>query len=251
MALLSVLGQLRQKQQFHVTAHGVNHGLRAEALDELARARAVAKAMKVPFSITSVSVAAGGNLQARARTARYRALEAARIAVGADFIVTAHHAEDRAETVMLRLLRGTGPRGLAVLRPKSGLLLRPMVRGRRAQIRAHLERHRVPFSNDPSNENRRFLRVRVRNELMPMLESLSPQIVEHLCSLADQSAQEGDEPLTKPDGNVSLGRTQQEALRRALRQGLFGTRIALGGGLELSLNRVAARPKSAQAKGPR
>jgi tRNA(Ile)-lysidine synthase len=244
MALLSVLSELRKKLKFVLTAHGVDHGLRPEAPSELARARAVAKALEVPFGTTSLKVAPGGNLQARARRARYLALESARLAVGAEFIATAHHAEDRAETVLLRLLRGTGPAGLAVLPPRAGHLLRPMVRGKRSQVRAHLERHCVPFSNDSSNSDKRFLRVRVRRELLPMLETLSPQIVEHLCSLADQAAIQGVDPsLAQLDGGVGMGRAQQEALKRALKLGRFGTRIALSGGRELSLHRAAERAR--------
>ncbi len=185
MALLHVLAGLRQRGAFGVFAHGVDHGLRPEASAELDLAEQLARSLDVPFSRTRVSLASGGNLQARARDARWGALEAAAARVGADRIATGHHADDRAETMLMRILRGTGPRGLAVLPPIDGVRIRPMIRARRRDVDAHVARHRIPFSADPSNRDPRFLRTRVRHDLLPTLERLSPRVVEHLCSLAD------------------------------------------------------------------
>ena len=144
-----------------------------------------ARSLDVPFDRTRVSLAPGGNLQARARdrpaTARSRA--AAAREPGPPCIATAHHRDDRAETVLLRLLRGAGPRGLAVLPPRAGDLVRPLLRAPRATIDAHIGRHHVPFATDPSNRDPRFLRSRVRQELLPLLRELSPGIDEHLCAL--------------------------------------------------------------------
>ena len=107
---------------------------------------------------------------------------------------------DRAETFLLRLLRGAGPSGLAVLPPRAPLplarserasgiaidLLRPLLRARRSDIRAHVARHQIAYSDDPSNADPRFARSRVRSELLPLLEELSPGIVSHLEALSDQ-----------------------------------------------------------------
>jgi tRNA(Ile)-lysidine synthase len=188
MALLHVLALVRRKLAFGLFAHGVDHGLREGAAAELDTAEELARTLEVPFGRTRVNVPRGGNLQARARSARWEALEAAASRLGADRIATGHHAEDRAETLLIRLLRGTGPRGLAVLPPRARASdrIRPFYRARRTDIEAHLRRHRIPFSTDPSNSDPRFLRTRVRLELLPLLESLSPQIVTHLCRLADE-----------------------------------------------------------------
>jgi tRNA(Ile)-lysidine synthase len=185
MALLHVMALLRARHGFGLFAHGVDHGLRAEAAHELDLAESFSRDLDVPFSRTSVDVAPGGNLQARARDARWAALRAAALRVGADRIATGHHADDRAETLLMRLLRGTGARGLAVLPPLEGDRIRPLLRARRADIDAHIARHRVPHAIDPSNRDPRFLRARVRMQLLPELERLSPKIVEHLCALAD------------------------------------------------------------------
>ena len=185
MALLDVLARLRAKLGFALVAHGVDHGLRSEAGDELALAASLARDLEVPFAVTQVNVPEGGNLQSRARDARAAALRGAAAHVAADAIATAHHADDRAETVLLRLLRGAGPRGLACLPPRAGDLIRPMLRARRTDVLAHLARHRIASASDPSNVDSRFMRVRVRRELLPLLRDLSPGIVAHLNGLAD------------------------------------------------------------------
>src|SRR5947209_808673 len=120
MALLHVLSLLRAKAGFGLFAHGVDHGLRERSAAELDLAEGFASSLEVPFSRTRVSVAPGGNLQARARDARWGALRTAASHVGADRIATGHHADDRAETLLIRILRGTGVSGLAVLPPRSG-----------------------------------------------------------------------------------------------------------------------------------
>jgi len=188
MALLHVLAGLRSRLAFGLFAHGIDHGLRPDAAAELDLAERFARTLDVPFARTRVTVAPGGNLQARARAVRWQALRSAASRVGADRIATGHHADDRAETLLIRLLRGTGPRGLAVLPPRDGDRIRPFYRARRADIDAHVARHHIPHTLDPSNRDPRFLRTRVRHELLPMMERLSPRAVEHLCRLADQSA---------------------------------------------------------------
>ena len=185
MALLHVLALLRARLAFGLFAHGVDHGLRPAAAAELDLAADLARSLEVPFTRSRGSLAPGGNLQARARALRWEALRTAASRAGADRIATGHHADDRAETVLMRILRGTGPRGLAALPPLDGDRIRPFYRARRADIDAHVARHALPHAVDPSNRDPRFLRTRVRHEVLPMLEGLSPRIVEHLCALAD------------------------------------------------------------------
>ncbi len=238
-ALLHVLAMLRKRLGHEVVAHGVDHGLRPEAAGELALAQQVAEAAGVPFSITRLHVEPGGNLQARARAARLEALGIAAIHAGASAIATGHTADDRAETLLMRLLRGSGPRGLAVLPPTAPLpvalpddlgerapvLIRPLLRARRADVLAHVMRHRLQFAHDPSNLDPRFTRVRVRRELVPLLEDLSPRVVDHLCSLADMMLLEAD-----PLAVLGLGRAQRQAIERAQRLGRKGVELRLRGG---------------------
>jgi tRNA(Ile)-lysidine synthase len=223
-------------------AEGVDHGLRAEAGAELDRAERFAQQLGVPFGRSRVTLAAGGNLQARARSARYAALRARAQEHGASLIATAHHADDRAETVLLRLLRGTSPRGLAVLPVLSGDLVRPLIRARRADVEAHARRHQVPFSEDPSNRDARYLRARVRHELLPLLVELAPGIVSSLTALADELAvaksSERGVPLELP---VRLGRAQRRELSRMLAEPSSSARLRLPGGRELRVDPATGR----------
>ncbi len=246
MALLHVLARLAPKLGIDVRAHGVDHGLRAEARGELDVAAAVARDLGVPFGRSELTVARGGNLQARARAARYEALATAARAVNATAIATAHHADDRAETVLLRLLRGAGPRGLAVLPPRTALgetgldLVRPLLRARREAVLAHLARHGVRFSADPSNRDPRYLRTRVRLELLPLLVGLSPGIVDHLVALADQLGHE----TTDGSSGFPLPRATQDALAELMRSRSRSARVWLPGGLVATVDPEARfRPR--------
>jgi tRNA(Ile)-lysidine synthase len=242
MALLCVLARLAPKLGFALSAHGVDHGLRADAAAELDLAEQQAQRLGVQFGRTRVAVAPGGNLQARARSARYAALEDAQRAAGAHFLATAHHADDRAETVLLRLLRGAGPRGLAVLPARAGERIRPFLRARRADVLAHLGRHGVHFAVDPSNRDRRHQRVRVREELLPLLVELSPGIVEHLTALADALG-EGSGAEALDVGPIPLGRAQRRLLARAVSRRQREARIPLPGGRILGLDSVTLEPR--------
>ena len=254
MALLHVLSRLAPKIGFTLHAHGVDHGLRVEASKELDVAEAFAEHLGVPFGRSRLLVARGGNLQARARAARFDVLAAAARAVGARAIATAHHADDRAETVLLRLMRGAGPRGLAVLPARAALeghdeleLVRPLLRARRQDVIGHLERHAIPFSTDPSNEDPRFLRVRVRRELMPLLEDLAPGIAHHLVALADQLAAPGD-----GGGRAfPLSRSSQAALADLARSRSTTARVWLPGALVVAFDPDSkARPGRRGARKP-
>ena len=248
MALLHVLARLRTKLGHELVAHGVDHGLRAEATTELDRAEALAGSLGVAFARTRVSVPRGGNLQARARDARYGALIEAATKAGARTLATAHHADDRAETVLIRLLRGAGPVGLAVLPPRAPsphaaevFLVRPFLDARRAAIEAHLARHGVPFAQDPSNRDPRYLRTRVRHELLPLLTELSPSIVTHLCALADQL-------LSSADGTPIFPRATRDALVALARTRSAKARVLLPGGLVASYDRPQLRKVAPSAR---
>ena len=232
-ALVHVLSLLLPKLGCTLLAHGVDHGLRPEAAAELDLAEELCARLGVPFSRTRVDVPAGGNLQARAREARREALASAAARHSATRIATAHHADDRAETVVIRLLSGGSPSGLAVLPPAEGRLVRPIVRARKSDVLRHLERHRIPYADDPSNQNRKFLRVRVRLEVMPLLEALSPGVVGHLTALADELISDALPIVTDEAGSpVALRGAHVRAVRRAFRLGM-AARVRISGGREI------------------
>lgn len=251
-ALLHTLALAASKIGFSVLAHGVDHGLRPEAAGELDLVEAFATRLGVPFERTSVACPPGGNLQARARALRRQALEAAADRRGATRIATAHHGDDRAETVLIRLLNGAPPAGLAVLPPTDGRWIRPMIFARKADIAAHLSRHCLEYASDPSNLNRRFLRVRIRMELMPLLEDLSPGVVSHLNMLADELAAGRAPEIADAAGRpIPLRRAHVRELRRASRLGRRLT-IRLSGARDVAVEpvpRTRANPGTAPTKG--
>jgi tRNA(Ile)-lysidine synthase len=236
MCLLQAMAKLRDKLGFQIVAHGVDHGLRPAASAELNLAQRLATDLGVPFERSALRLPAGGNIQHRAREGRYAALTAAAHKAGASLVATAHHADDRAETVLIRLLQGAGPSGLAVLPPRAGDRIRPFIRATRADILRHIERHRIPYSEDPSNQDRRFLRSQVRFELLPLMERLSPGVVSHLNALADAL---GSTAALKGKPPPHLGRAQLKALFAALEKGEPGPRIRINDRLELFLKRPA------------
>jgi tRNA(Ile)-lysidine synthase len=235
MALLHVLARLAPELGIQLWAHGVDHGLRPEAAAELDLAEQLARELGVPFSRSLLGISDGGNLQARAREARYAALDAEAALVGARWVATAHHADDRAETLILRILRGTGPRGLAVLPAAAERRLRPLIRSPKSAISRHLARHGLCHASDPSNHHPRFMRSRVRHELMPLMEALAPGISERLNLLADDWTDPLPAVVTDAQGReLPVRRSQAAQIRRAQKLGHRGARIWLPGGMEVS-----------------
>jgi len=147
-----------------VTAIHVDHGLRAESSSETAVAAAAAMALGASFSSVAVSVPAGPNLEARARGARYAALPPG--------VMTGHTADDLAETMLVNLLRGAGRGGLSPMRSYERVV-RPLLGLRRADTRAVCSAAGLVPVEDPSNADPRFVRNRVRHELLPLMASIS------------------------------------------------------------------------------
>jgi tRNA(Ile)-lysidine synthase len=238
-ALLHVMAWLAPRLHFSVIAHGVDHGIRPDASRELELAAEVAASVGVAFSTTRLELPTGGNLQARARTARIDALAKFAESAGASKIATGHSADDRAETMLLRLLRGSGPRGLAVLPPSAPVpgsarlsMIRPLIRARRSDVNAHLTRHRLPSAQDPCNADPRFARTRVRLEVIPQLESMAPRVVEHLNDLADMLAVlvAGADPTL-----AELGKGQRKTVERARKLGQRGVTLRVSGGKDIEV----------------
>lgn len=153
-----------------IAVASIDHGLREESASEVALVGEICAALNIPFTAIKVSLGRG-NLQAKAREARYAALRdwAAGNALGA--VATAHHADDQAETLLMRLARGSGLSGLAGVRANAVLpdseiaLIRPLLWARKAELEAQVAAAGITPVQDPSNTNRAFDRVRVRAHL--------------------------------------------------------------------------------------
>ncbi len=173
LVLLHVLARLRRLVGCSLAAAYVDHGLRPAAAREGRRVVASAVALGVPARVLALGLRAGGNLMARARQARYAALEAERARVGAASIALAHTATDQAETLLMRLLDGSGSAGLAAMAPRRGHLVRPMLEVTRAEVEAFVKANGLRPVRDPSNRDPAFRRVRLR-ALLGALRKLQP-----------------------------------------------------------------------------
>lgn len=153
-----------------ISVASVNHGLRAEASEEVALVEQISADLGAPFRALTVEVQPG-NLQARAREARYAALAKWADEAGLGAVATAHHADDQAETLLMRLARGSGLAGLAGVRaaahvPNSEMpLLRPLLSWTKVELEEVIAAAGISAVQDPSNRDERFERVRVRNHL--------------------------------------------------------------------------------------
>ena len=153
-----------------VEAATVDHRLRPESAEEAAAVGAVCHELGVPHAILPVEVQPG-NLQANARAARYEALSRWAAARNLDALATAHHADDQAETLLMRLNRGSGLSGLAGIRASTSMpgstrrLLRPLLGWRKAELEIVVRARGIEAVRDPSNENEDFDRVRIRKAL--------------------------------------------------------------------------------------
>jgi tRNA(Ile)-lysidine synthase len=129
-----------------------------------------------------------------------------------------------------------------VLPARAGERVRPLLRARRSDVLLHLLRHGIAHAEDPSNRDRRHQRVRVREELLPLLHELSPGIVEHLNALADALVATGAAPELEAMG-LTLGRAQRLLLARAVSRRQRKAQIWLPGGQVLGLDRATLEPR--------
>ena len=148
-----------------VAAVTVDHGLRAESGAEAAMVAGWCAQSGIPHAILTPDAPVAGNVQAWARAMRYRQIERWRAEAGIDWIMTAHHADDQAETLLMRLNRGSGVGGLAGIRARAGRVIRPLLGVRKAALRALAEAQALPFVDDPSNIDPRFDRAAMRQAL--------------------------------------------------------------------------------------
>lgn len=180
-----------------LSAAYVDHGLRsaAEINKEKDFCAETCARLGLPLSILAVDVKASllsepGNTQQRARLLRYEALRQAASAIGASLIATGHNADDQAETVIIRLLRGTGLRGLAGIPSSRGGIVRPLLTTARKDIEGFLSRWQLRAMQDSSNLKDIYLRNRVRSHIVPELRKYNPSINESLGRMARLLAEE-------------------------------------------------------------
>lgn len=229
VALALVLGRLAATGALDCTLAGLahlHHGLRGADADADARfVGALAARLGVPCVTGREDVAArareaGESIETAARRARYAFLDATAASLGATRIATGHTADDQAETLLLRLLRGAGLPGLSGIRPRNGIVIRPLLDAGRADVQAFLQAEGQPWRDDASNADRGIPRNRVRHELMPVLRSIAgPSVTGVLARTAALVRDDADE----------LDRQAIEMARRDVLTDSSGTRMAIAG----------------------
>ncbi|GAA3411722.1 tRNA lysidine(34) synthetase TilS [Paenibacillus hodogayensis] len=241
MALLHVLARLAAKWRFGLIAAHVNHGFRVEESREEERiVAAYADSLGIPcdigrFDLPAYIAGSGDNAQAAAREKRYAFLHDTASRHGARAIALAHHADDQAETVLMRLLRGTGPSGLAGMAMKRSEkkveLIRPFLRIYKSELERYCSVQHIPTCRDSSNEQRKYFRNAVRLDVMPFLQGYNERLPESLNRLADTMRAEDDwmeaEAHERFDKLVSVRRVEEQ-VQCSLDAGRFaGLHVAL------------------------
>lgn len=204
MVLLDLLSGMPQQQQFSLQVVYINHGLHQDAAKWGALVEQQCQLHQIKFSHIKVHVAQGDSIERAARDARYQAL-AGFITDAHHVLLTAHHADDQLETVLLALKRGAGAAGLAGMatcRPfAQGQLLRPLLDFSRQQLAAYAQARQLDFVEDSSNADIRFDRNFLRQQITPLLNARWPAFVKtaarsmqqlsQLQQLADELAEQG------------------------------------------------------------
>jgi tRNA(Ile)-lysidine synthase len=187
-ALLLGLTLLARQLPFQITAVHLDHALDEGSAGRASAAAAIAGRLQADFIAERRAVSAlrhpGESLEAAARRVRYETLEETRRRLGARWVATAHHRDDQAETVLLRMLFGSGLEGLAGIRPVHGTVVRPLLGVSRAALREAVESAGLPWVDDPTNRDLSVPRNRVRHALLPSLAAEDEDVVERLARLA-------------------------------------------------------------------
>lgn len=172
LALTAVTAFIARQRSRAARAVVVDHGLQDSSTAIAARAAEQARQLGVPAHVVRVTVSEGPDgLEAAARRARYAALTA-EAEIDEAQVLLAHTADDQAETVLLGLGRGSGPRSIAGMKARDGRWVRPFLPLRRADTEAVCRAHELTWWEDPHNADPRFRRVRIRRELLPLMEDV-------------------------------------------------------------------------------
>ena len=264
LCLLHLLARLAPEQALVLHVAHLDHGLRPDSAEDARFVAAIAAALSVPVTIARRDVLPYvrhyGGVEAAARAVRYGFLHEVAAASGAAAVATGHNADDQAETVLQRLLRGAGPTGLAAMRPhlpfdhwrgigsevgdlrapatQAPALVRPLLATSRQAIEAYCREQALDPRRDPTNQSGEYLRNRVRGYIIPHLKTYNSNIVAALGRTARICAEE-DALLVElldqhwpmlagvSEGRVSLARERFGSLHGALRRRAMRRAVAL------------------------
>jgi tRNA(Ile)-lysidine synthase len=222
-----------------VTLCYVDHQLRAGSAADGRVAERLAAAGGGRFVSLTVEVRRRGSLEEAAREARYAALERVASEGGAGAVLLGHTADDQAETVLMRIVAGTGLAGLSGMPARRGRFVRPLLEVRRADTVAYCRRHSIEFVEDPTNVDPRHTRNRVRHEILPLLRGENPRVEAALVELARRAGE-----IEEVVGAAA------EELVRAAREGDGLSVAVLAAAPRMVAARALARAAEAAGAGP-
>lgn len=280
LCLLHLLQRLSHMRRLRLHVAHLDHQLRSDSSADARFVAEMAATMQLPITVGRADVAALARARRRgleeaARLARLSFLERVARSIDADRIALGHTADDQAETVVLRLMRGAGPAGLAAMRPRRRLraadpqspwIVRPLLETTRAEVEAYCREHALAPRRDPSNESDMYLRNRVRGYILPLLKTYNPNIVATLGRTARVCADEDDllselteqawQRIARVDGEaIAIDRSAFAALHRALQRRVLQHAAAISGialeakHLDLLLDGIAANRRRIQTPG--
>lgn len=203
MALAKLLIDSRRRFDLKICIAHFEHGLRGqESIDDAAFVKAFAEERGIKFvggqgDVKSFAAEEKISVETAARILRYEFLSNARNELNCDAIALAHHADDQAETILMRLLRGATSSGLAAMKFRTrsddyGLLIRPLLRFRKTELESFCRVKNLSPRLDSTNFELDATRNKIRLELIPTLERFNPALVETFCRLAEVEAEESD-----------------------------------------------------------
>ena len=252
VALLHMLCGMKEEMAWDISAVHIHHGLRGEEADADQKfAEALCASLGVPCVVKQYDVKAEASLRklGEEETGRLLRYAAFREAAGKNgYIAVAHHQKDQAETLLMRLCRGTGLTGLIGMSPVRGNICRPLLFCSREEIEEYCRENDLLWREDATNSQDKYTRNKLRLKVLPVLEEINPKAVEHISQTAALLAVEEDfleqqaaacydaVRMPSPAGEVHLDRQKLQALHPAMKRRVL--RKAMGAFLETDVAQV-------------
>lgn len=254
MCLLHLLSTWGRERGLTVTAAHFNHQLRGADSDrDETFVRDWCAERGIPFvcgrgDVRALAEEEGLSLEEAARKVRYAFLEQQRQALGCGWILTAHHADDNAETMLLNLIRGTGAKGLSGIPAVRGCIARPFLQETRERLAAYAVANTIPHVEDASNERDEFARNVLRHKVLPVLRELNPRAVAHMTCTADLLARDDDALECMAQQLLERSCTVQDGALRLDAQKCLAAELAVRSrAVHAALERMAGRRKDLSA----
>lgn len=243
VALLHVLCSMRQEMEWDITAVHIHHGLRGEEADaDRDFAMDFCKKLGVPcvvrqFDVQAEAKESGLGEEETGRLLRYAVFQ--ELAGEEGKIAVAHHQKDQAETMLMRLCRGTGLKGLTAMAPVRGNICRPLLGCSREEIETYSRENGLMWREDSSNHQEKYTRNKLRLKVLPVLEEINPQAVSHMAETAELLALEEDflekqaevcwqvVKLPSAENEVRLDRKKLQELHPAMRKRVLRKAMAV------------------------